>query len=209
MIPRRQYPVGAPSYSITVPDAPNGAVTVSPKSAAKGATVTITVTPDSGYVLEAISAVDQNGGALELADQGGGKYTFSMPAGKVEVRAAFAEDGSGLERFPDVPRDAYYYEAVKWAAENGITGGTGDAAFSPDAVCSRAQIVTFLWRLAKAPAAGGTDPFADVKADAYYAAAVQWAVETGVMQGTGDTAFSPDADCTRAQIVTFLWRCAK
>ena len=149
VIPRRQYPVGAPSYSITVPDAPNGAVTVSPKSAAKGATVTITVTPDSGYVLEAISAVDQNGGALELADQGGGKYTFSMPAGKVEVRAAFAEDGSGLERFPDVPRDAYYYEAVKWAAENGITGGTGDAAFSPDADCTRAQIVTFLWRCAK------------------------------------------------------------
>ena len=269
VIPRRQYPVGAPSYPITVPDAPNGTVTVSPKSAAKGSTVTITVTPDSGYVLEAISVVDQNGGALELTDQGGGKYTFSMPAGKVEVRAAFAEDGSGLERFPDVPRDAYYYEAVKWAAENGITGGvgglfapdqpctraqavtflwraagspapetgampftdvpagsyyydavlwaagngitggTGDAAFSPDAVCSRAQIVTFLWRLAKAPAAGGADPFADVKADAYYAAAVQWAVETGVTQGTGDTAFSPDADCTRAQIVTFLWRCAK
>ena len=209
VIPKRQYPVGAPSYSITVPDAPNGTVTVSPKSAAKGATVTITVTPDSGYVLEAISAVDQNGGALELADQGGGKYTFSMPAGKVEVRAAFAEDGSGQERFPDVPRDAYYYEAVKWAAENGITGGVGDAAFSPDAVCSRAQIVAFLWRSEKSPAAGTANPFADVKADAYYAAAMQWAVETGVTQGTGDTAFSPDADCTRAQIVTFLWRCAK
>ena len=270
VIPRRQYPVGAPSYSITVPDAPNGAVTVSPKSAAKGATVTITVTPDSGYVLEAISAVDQNGGALELADQGGGKYTFSMPAGKVEVRAAFAEDGSGLERFPDVPRDAYYYEAVKWAAENGITGGvggglfapdqpctraqavtflwraagspapetgampftdvpagsyyydavlwaaengitggTGDAAFSPDAVCSRAQIVAFLWRSEKSPAAGTANPFADVKADAYYAAAVLWAAENGITGGTGDAAFSPDADCTRAQIVTFLWRCAK
>ena len=209
VIPKRQYPVGAPSYSITVPDAPNGTVTVSPKSAAKGATVTITVTPDSGYVLEAISAVDQNGGALQLTDKGDGKYTFSMPAGKVEVRAAFAEDGSGLERFPDVPRDAYYYEAVKWAAENGITGGTGDAAFSPDAVCSRAQIVAFLWRSEKSPAAGTANPFADVKADAYYAAAVQWAVETGVTQGTGDTAFSPDADCTRAQIVTFLWRCAK
>ena len=178
-------------------------------SPAKAATVTITVTPDSGYVLEAISAVDQNGGALQLTDKGDGKYTFSMPAGKVEVRAAFAEDGSGQERFPDVPRDAYYYEAVKWAAENGITGGTGDAAFSPDAVCSRAQIVTFLWRLAKAPAAGGADPFADVKADAYYAAAVLWAAENGITGGTGDAAFSPDADCTRAQIVTFLWRCAK
>ena len=210
VIPRRQYPVGAPSYPITVPDAPNGAVTVSPKSAAKGATVTITVTPDSGYVLEAISAVDQNGGALELADQGGGKYTFSMPAGKVEVRAAFAEDGSGLERFPDVPRDAYYYEAVKWAAENGITGGVGGGLFAPDQPCTRAQAVTFLWRAAGSPAPEtGAMPFTDVPAGSYYYDAVLWAAENGITGGTGDAAFSPDADCTRAQIVTFLWRCAK
>ena len=208
VILKRQYPVGAPSYPITVPDAPNGTVTVSPKSAAKGATVTITVTPDSGYVLEAISAVDQNGGALQLTDKGDGKYSFVMPSGKVDIDASFKKL-TETSPFDDVSTDAYYYEAVKWAAENGITGGTGDAAFSPDAVCSRAQIVAFLWRSEKSPAAGTANPFADVKADAYYAAAVQWAVETGVTQGTGDTAFSPDADCTRAQIVTFLWRCAK
>ena len=209
VIPRRQYPVGAPSYPITVPDAPNGAVTVSPKSAAKGATVTITVTPDSGYVLEAISAVDQNGGALQLADQGGGKYTFSMPAGKVEVRAAFAEDGSGLERFPDVPRDAYYYEAVDWAAENGITGGTGEGKFSPDATCSRAQIVTFLWRSNGSPAVSGNSAFTDVASDAYYAAAVTWAEKNGVTGGIGGGLFGSGSNCTRAQIVTFIWRCKK
>ena len=124
-------------------------------------------------------------------------------------RAAGSPAPKSMSSFTDVPADAFYAKAVAWAVENGITSGTGEGKFSPDATCTRAQSVTFLWRSQKSPAAGTANPFADVKADAYYAAAVQWAVETGVTQGTGDTAFSPDADCTRAQIVTFLWRCAK
>ena len=111
--------------------------------------------------------------------------------------------------FTDVPVGSYYYDAVLWAVENGITKGTSDTTFSPNATCSRAQIVAFLWRSEKSPAAGTANPFADVKSTAYYADAVLWAVENDITKGTTNTTFSPDADCTRAQIVTFLWRCKK
>ena len=111
--------------------------------------------------------------------------------------------------FTDVPAGSYYYDAVLWAVENGITKGTSDTRFSPDDTCTRAQIVTFLWRSEKSPAAGSRNPFADVKSTAYYADAVLWAVREDITKGTTSTTFSPDADCTRAQIVTFLWRCKK
>ena len=111
--------------------------------------------------------------------------------------------------FTDVPAGSYYYDAVLWAVENGITKGTSDTTFSPNMTCTRAQIVTFLWRSEKSPAAGTANPFADVKSTAYYAGAVLWAVKEDVTKGTTNTTFSPDADCTRAQIVTFLWRCKK
>ena len=111
--------------------------------------------------------------------------------------------------FTDVPAGSYYYDAVLWAVENGITKGTSDTTFSPNMTCSRAQIVTFLWRSEKSPAAGTANPFADVKSTAYYADAVLWAVREDITKGTTNTTFSPDADCTRAQIVTFLWRCKK
>ena len=111
--------------------------------------------------------------------------------------------------FTDVPVGSYYYDAVLWAVENGITKGTSDTTFSPNMTCSRAQIVAFLWRSEKSPAAGTVNPFADVKADAYYADAVLWAVKEDVTKGTTATTFSPDANCTRAQIVTFIWRCKK
>ena len=111
--------------------------------------------------------------------------------------------------FTDVPAGSYYYDAVLWAVENGIAKGTSDTTFSPNMTCSRAQIVTFLWRSEKSPAAGTANPFADVKSTAYYADAVLWAVKENIAKGTTNTTFSPDADCTRAQIVTFLWRCKK
>ena len=111
--------------------------------------------------------------------------------------------------FTDVPVGSYYYDAVLWAVENGITKGTSDTTFSPNMTCSRAQIVTFLWRSEKSPTAGTANPFADVKSTAYYADAVLWAVKENITKGTTSTTFSPNADCTRAQIVTFLWRCKK
>ncbi|RHR86730.1 hypothetical protein DWW41_07435 [Butyricicoccus sp. AF15-40] len=111
--------------------------------------------------------------------------------------------------FTDIPVGSYYYDAVLWAVESGITKGTSDTTFSPNMTCTRAQIVAFLWRSEKSPAAGTTNPFADVKSTAYYADAVLWAVKENITKGTTSTTFSPNADCTRAQIVTFLWRCKK
>ena len=199
----------APTYSVTVDKTENGSVTVSPKSASKGDTVTVTVKPDSGYVLETLTVTDKNGNELTLKDKGDGKYTFTMPAGKVEVKASFMEDNSMLNFFYDVPNNAYFYEAVKWAVENGITTGVGNDLFAPEQPCTRAQIVTFLWRAAGSKTPTITrNPFTDVAPsmgmDYYYA--ILWASQNGIAAGTSATTFSPNATCTRAQIVTFLWR---
>ena len=196
-----------PTYSVSTPSkTEHGTVTVSPKNASKGDTVTVTVKPDSGYVLETLTVTDKNGNELTLKDKGNGKYTFTMPAGKVEVKATFMEDNSMLNFFYDVPNNAYFYEAVKWAVKNGITTGVGNDLFAPEQPCTRAQIVTFLWRAAGSPEPKAMSSFSDVSADSYYAKAVAWAVENGITTGTGDGKFSPDATCTRAQSVTFLFR---
>ena len=201
---------GSSSYPITVPSkTENGTVTVSPKNASAGSTVTITVKPDSGYVLETISVTDKNGNDLKLADKGGGKYTFTMPASKVEVKATFMEDNSVLNFFYDVPNDAYYYEAVKWAAENGITGGVGNSLFAPNQPCTRAQIVTFLWRAAGSPVVNYLMPFTEVDEGAYYAEAVRWAASTGIVTGLTETTFGTDSVCTRAQAAAMIYRCAQ
>ena len=196
----------SPSYSVTTPSkTENGTVTVNPKSASKGSTVTITVKPDSGYQLDDLTVIDKNGNELKLTDKGNGKYTFTMPASKVEVNATFVKEVE-ISPFSDVSTSAYYYEAVKWAQEKGITGGIGNGLFGPNQPCTRAQIVTFLWRAAGSPEPKAMSSFADVSTDAYYAKAVAWAVENGITTGTGDGKFSPDATCTRAQSVTFLFR---
>ena len=195
-----------PSYSVTIPNkTENGTVTVSPRSAEKGDTVTITAKPDSGYQLDDLTVTDKNGKELKLTDKGNGKYTFTMPASKVEIKATFVKEVE-TSPFSDVSTSAYYYEAVKWAQEKGITGGIGNGLFGPNQPCTRAQIVTFLWRAAGSPEPKTMSSFADVSMDAYYAKAVAWAVENGITTGTGDGKFSPDATCTRAQSVTFLFR---
>ena len=193
-----------PSYTVSVDKTVNGTITVSPKSASKGDTVTITVKPDKGYELDTLKVLDKNGDKVKLTEKNG-KYTFTMPAGKVTVKGSFVEEAPE-QIFTDVPVDAYFYEAVKWAAEKGITGGVGNGLFAPDQPCTRAQIVTFLWRAAGSPGPKTMSGFSDVPADSYYAKAVAWAVENGITGGTGDGKFSPDATCTRAQAVTFLYR---
>ena len=200
-----------PTYSVSTPSkTKHGTVTVSPKSASKGDTVTVTVKPDSGYVLETLTVTDKNGNELTLKDKGNGKYTFTMPAGKVEVKATFMEDNSMLNFFYDVPNNAYFYEAVKWAVENGITTGVGNDLFAPEQPCTRAQIVTFLWRAAGSPEPkGAASGMSDVVSGSYYEKAVAWAIENGITTGTTTTTFSPDATCTRAQAVTFLARALK
>ena len=199
-----------PTYSVSTPSkTENGSVTVSPKSASKGDTVTITVKPDSGYVLETLTVTDKNGDELKLTDKGNGKYTFTMPGSKVEVKATFMEDNSVLNFFYDVPNGAYFYEAVKWAVDKGITNGLSDTMFGPYESCTRAQIVTFLWRAAGSPEPKTASSFTDVPANAYYAKAVAWAVENGITNGMTATMFAPDATCTRGQSVTFLYRALK
>ena len=195
-----------PTYAIEVnKDIQNGEVTVNRRYAERGDTVTITVKPDNGFKLDELTVIDKNGNELKLTDKGNGKYTFTMPAGKVEINAAFAKEVE-TSPFSDVSTSAYYYEAVKWAQEKGITGGIGNGLFGPNQPCTRAQIVTFLWRAAGSPEPKAMSSFADVSTDAYYAKAVAWAVENGITTGTGDGKFSPDATCTRAQSVTFLFR---
>lgn len=192
-------------YDVSAPSVKHGDVTVSPKNASKGDTVTITVKPDDGFKLDDLTVTDKNGKELKLTDRGNGKYTFTMPAGKVEIKATFVKEVE-TSPFSDVSTSAYYYEAVKWAQEKGITGGIGNGLFGPNQPCTRAQIVTFLWRAAGSPEPKAMSSFADVSMDAYYAKAVAWAVENGITTGTGDGKFSPDATCTRAQSVTFLFR---
>ena len=197
---------GVTTYSITVKSAKNGDVTASHKSASKGTTVTLTVDPDKGYVLDTLTVLDGKDKEIKLTEKNG-KYTFTMPSGKVTVEAMFeAEQPTVKNPFIDVPAGSYYEDAVIWAVDKGITTGTGNGRFSPDAACTRAQIVTFLWRAAGSPAPKSMSSFSDVPAEAFYAKAVAWAVEKGITSGTGDGKFSPDATCTRAQAVTFLYR---
>ena len=195
-----------PRYDVTTPSKPeNGSVTVDPERARSGSRVTITVTPDSGYKLGDLVVTDKDGKKLTLTDKGNGQYTFTMPSGKVEVAAEFVKEVE-VSPFADVATDAYYYDAVKWAVEKSITNGVSETLFGPDQACTRAQIVTFLWRAAGSPEPKSGSSFADVAADAYYAKAVAWAVENGITKGTSETTFHPDETCTRAQGVTFLYR---
>lgn len=198
-----------PRYAVGIPDkTENGSVSVSPKNASQGDRVTVTVKPDAGYELDSLKVLDKNGKELELTDKGDGRFTFIMPAGRVEVKATFTEEVK-ISPFRDVPTDAYYYEAVKWAQKKGITGGIGDGLFGPNQPCTRAQIVTFLWRAAGAPVVNYAMDLTDVPSDAYYAEAVRWALSQGITTGTADGRFSPNAPCTRAQAVTFLFRASK
>ena len=183
----------------------NGSISTDKPTAKKGDTVTIIVTPESGYKLDKLTVTDSKGNTLTVTDKGDGKYTFTMPDSKVTVIPTFAKE-TEVNPFTDVSTDAYYYKAVKWAQEKEITGGIGNDLFGPDAACTRAQIVTFLWRAAGSPEPKSMSSFSDVPADSYYAKAVAWAVENEITTGTGDGKFSPEATCTRAQSVTFLCR---
>ena len=183
---------------------PDGSVSLSKTSAAKGDKVTITVKPERHYEVDEVIVRDSKGKQLAVKDNGDGTYTFEMPADKVTVEPTF----TWVNPFADVANSAYYVDAVEWMLKREVTQGTTETTFSPNLNCTRAQIVTFLWRAAGSPAPKGTVSFADVPADSYYAKAVAWAIENGITGGTGDGLFSPDATCTRAQSAAFLYRAA-
>ena len=195
------------TFSITSDTTENGSITVSPKSAKKGSTVTITITPDNGYELDGLTVLDNEGKEVKVTENNG-KYTFEMPASKVTIKPSFKKVTTS-NPFADVNADDYFFDAVMWAIENGITSGTSATTFSPNESCTRAQIVTFLWRAAGSPEPKNAAAFSDVTADSYYAKAVAWAVENGITSGTGDNKFSPNETCTRGQAVTFLSRALK
>lgn len=199
-----------PSYPITTPDkTENGSVNISSTSAKRGNTVTITVTPDAGYVLDELTVTDKDGKELSLTKKSDTEYTFVMPAGKVEITPSFVKQAEEPSRvFVDVKTGDYFYDAVQWAVEKGITNGTSAETFSPEDPCTRAQIVTFLWRAAGSPVVNYAMDLSDVAGDAYYAEAVRWALSEGITTGTSADQFSPDATCTREQAVTFLYRAA-
>lgn len=199
-----------PAYPVTTPNKPeNGSVTVSPTSAKRGSVVTITVTPDAGYVLDKLTVTDKDGKELSLTKKSDTEYTFVMPAGKVEITPSFVKQAEEPSRvFVDVKTGDYFYDAVLWAVGKGITNGTSAETFSPEAPCTRAQIVTFLWRAAGSPVVNYAMDLSDVAGDAYYAEAVRWALSEGITTGTSADQFSPDATCTREQAVTFLYRAA-
>jgi|GEM_PF-6401187 len=195
---------GPTTYAVTVAEGENGTVTASTRRSAANRTVKLTVTPHQGYRLDSLTVTDAKGGSVAVTEGEKSEYTFSMPRSAVTVTGTFVPDLP----FVDVPADAYYRAAVKWALDNGVTTGTDETHFSPDATCTRGQVVTFLWRAKGEPAPrSANNPFADVSPSDYYYNAVLWAVEQGITTGTGDTTFSPGTTCARAHIVTFLWRC--
>ena len=203
--PAPSYDDSDPTYAVSAPTAENGKIAVSPRYAERGERVTVTLTPDEGYELESLTVTDSRGNELTLTDKGDGRYTFTMPARRVEIKASFVETVE-VSPFADVAIDAYCYEAVRWAVKNGITDGVGNDRFAPEQSCTRAQIVTFLWRAAGSPVVNYAMDLSDVTEDVYYAEAVRWALSEGITTGAGEGSFSPDATCTRAQAVTFLAR---
>ena len=192
-------------YAITVDKTENGTITVSPKSASKGDTVTVTVKPDKGYELDTLKVLDKDGGKVKLTEKKG-KYTFTMPDSKVTVKGKFVEEAPE-QIFADVPADAYYAKAVEWAVKKGITNGKANGLFGSSDPCTRGQIVTFLWRAAGSPAPKGTAKVpGDVLPGSYCYDAVAWALENGITNGLADGTFGVGSTCTRGQSVTFLYR---
>ena len=197
------------TYAVSVEDSKNGSVSVSPKRAEKGDTVTITVKPDTGYELDELTVTDKNGDKIKLTEKDDNKFNFKMPGSKVTVETSFKLIETEPENpFTDISKSDYFYDAVLWAADKGITSGVTDTLFAPNSSCTRAQMVTFLWRANGSPVVDDAMSFTDVPADAYYADAVRWAVSKGVTCGTSATTFAPDMTVTRAQTVTFLYRAA-
>lgn len=201
------------TYSVTADAAEHGTVKLSTERAAAGRTVTVTVTPDTGYTLEALTVTDKNGREIELTDKGGGKYTFKMPAGRVTVTATFMDDNTILSFFTDVTADRYYYDAVLWAAGSGITGGVDDTHFAPDAGCTRVQLAAFLYRCVQSQGGGFTGtwmfrlPFTDVPDWGFEA--VAWCYMNGIVKGYGGELFGADDIITREQAATILYRFAQ
>ena len=199
---------GPTTYAVTAPDVENGTVRVSPSRASRGTTVTITVTPDEGYELESLTVLDSRDNEIALTDKGDGKYTFTMPSGKVTVEASFAEIAPEPLPFGDVDDGDWFADAVRFVYENGMMNGVSETSFAPHATTSRSMIVTILYRLEGEPVVDYAMDFTDVAGDAYYAEAVRWAASEGIVGGYGGGLFGADDAVTREQLAVILYRYA-
>ena len=199
---------GPTTYAVTAPDVENGTVRVSPSRASRGTTVTITVTPDEGYELESLTVLDSRDNEITLTDKGDGKYTFTMPSGRVTVEASFAEIAPEPLPFGDVDDGDWFADAVRFVYENGMMNGVSETDFAPHAATSRSMIVTILYRLEGEPVVDYAMDFTDVAGDAYYAEAVRWAASEGIVGGYGGGLFGSDDAVTREQLAVILYRYA-
>lgn len=199
---------GPTTYAVTAPDAENGTVRVSPSRASRGTTVTITVTPDEGYELESLTVLDSRDNEITLTDKGDGKYTFTMPSGRVTVEASFAEIAPEPLPFGDVDDGDWFADAVRFVYENGMMNGVSETDFAPHVTTSRSMIVTILYRLEGEPVVDYAMDFTDVAGDAYYAEAVRWAASEGIVGGYGGGLFGSDDAVTREQLAVILYRYA-
>ena len=206
------YPSGSTSYAITVDKADNGTVTSSRTRANKGLTITLTVKADEGYALDTLTVIDKNGNEIKLTDKGDGKYTFTMPASAVTVKASFVKDDTPVDTglpFTDVKADDWFCEAVKYVYDNKLMDGTSSTTFAPLMTTNRAMIVTILWRLEGQPQTEAAPSFTDVESGVWYTEAVAWAADQGIVKGYSDTVFAPDDTVTREQLATILYRYAQ
>ena len=202
---------GSATYTVSVDSSRHGDVTVSPKSASKGDTVTITVKPDDGYELDDLTVTDKDGDSIKLKDKGDGRFTFTMPASKVTVEAVFTalEQEEEQPLFSDVAEDDWYYDAVAYVAENGIMSGTDGSRFSPNGTLTRAMLSQILYAMEDKPAVSGAATFSDVAAGAWYSDAVNWTAAQGIVAGMGENSFAPDAPVTREQLSLILYGYAR
>jgi uncharacterized protein YjdB len=207
-VEQRSSDGGPTTYAVTAPDVENGTVRVSPSRASRGTTVTITVTPDEGYELESLTVLDSRDNEITLTDKGDGKYTFTMPAGRVTVEASFAEIAPEPLPFGDMDDGDWFADAVRFVYENGMMNGVSETDFAPHAATSRSMIVTILYRLEGEPVVDYAMDFTDVAGDAYYAEAVRWAASEGIVGGYGGGLFGSDDAVTREQLAVILYRYA-
>ena len=202
---RPDIPPANPNYKITVEATQGGTVTADPTAAKAGATVTLTPVPDRGYQVGSVAVTDRFGEAVAVTEQADGTYTFTMPNGQVTVTVTFEQ---APLPFPDVTEGDWFYDAVRYAYENGLMDGVGDNLFAPNSETTRAQLVTILYRLAGEPEPGGDSGFADVETGIWYTDAVAWAAQNGIVNGVSDTEFAPGDDITREQLAAILYRYA-
>ena len=202
---RPDIPPANPNYRITVEATQGGTVTADPTAAKAGATVTLTPVPHRGYQVGTVAVTDRFGDAVAVTEQADGTYTFTMPNGQVTVTVTFEQ---APLPFHDVTEEDWFYDAVRYAYENGLMDGVGEGLFAPNSETTRAQLVTILYRLAGQPAVSGDLPFPDVESGTWYTDAVAWAAQNGIVNGVSDTEFAPGDDITREQLAAILYRYA-